>query len=80
MLIKLAKNRPTTAQKIKIINCNQTVKDVFRLVNIASIINIKIVNFRIGNHVNKKTLEKQGLDYIYGGGGEMSSLLSLLRH
>ena len=40
MLIKLAKNRPASAQKIKIINCNQTVKDVFRLVNIASVIDI----------------------------------------
>ena len=40
MLIKLAKNRPLSSEKIKIINCNQTVKDVFTLVNIASLIDI----------------------------------------
>ena len=40
MLIKLAKSRPLSSEKIKIINCNQTVKDVFTLVNIASVIDI----------------------------------------
>ena len=41
MLIKLARNPSLSSTKIKIINCNQTVKDVFTLVNIASVIDIE---------------------------------------
>ena len=40
MLIRLAKNRESNADKIKIINCNNIVKDVFSLANLSTLLDV----------------------------------------